>query len=128
MSGYTYPVESPRLVSRFGEDFAQSVKLQALEAGAAVHAVQPGMVIAAGPASANQGYLVAIRHDEGLITAYVNLQADLPVQVGDTVTQQQVIGYLGGATLIPADELEFFTGRFEGGTPVWTDPAALLGF
>ena len=127
-SGYTYPVENPKLVSRFGDDLAQSVKLQALEAGAAVHAVQPGLVIAAELASANQGYLVAIRHDEGLITVYVNLQADLPVEVGDTVTQQQIIGYLGGATLIPADELEFFTGRFEGGTPVWTDPAALLGF
>ena len=127
-SGYTYPVESPRLVSRFGENRAQSVKLQALEAGAAVRAVQPGLVIAAELVSANQGYYVAIQHDEGLITAYVNLQANLSVEVGDTVTQQQIIGYLGGATLIRPDELEFYTGRYEGGTPIWTDPAALLGF
>jgi septal ring factor EnvC (AmiA/AmiB activator) len=123
-SGYVYPLEEPRLLSRFGEGIS-GIRLQALRVGAAVKAVQPGVVVNTDFVSANQGYNVVIQHAGGLTTAYVNLQSSLVVRVGDTVAQGQTIGYLGGGALIPGDVLEFYTIDGNGN---WRDPAALLGF
>lgn len=123
-SGYVYPLESPRLVSRFGEGIS-GVRLQAPQVGAAVRAVQPGIVINTDFVSANQGYNVVIQHAGGLTTAYVNLQANIPVRVGESVAQGQTIGYLGGGALIPGDVLEFYA---IDGSGNWRDPATLLGF
>lgn len=128
VSGYVYPLTSPKLVRSFGESGFPNVRLQSREAGAAVYAVQPGIVFEVGLVSANQGHLVVIQHDEGLFTTYVNLQAAPPVRPGDRVSQNEVIGYLGGGALIPADVLEFYTGWFEAGKINYTDPATLLGF
>lgn len=127
-SGYIYPVESPQLLRAYGERGSSGVWLQTREEGAAVHAVQPGVVLEVGPGLANQGYVVALRHSEGLVTAYVNLQARPPVKVGQQVRQNEVIGYLGGGAAIPPNVLEFYTGWTEGGSLTWVDPARLLGF
>jgi septal ring factor EnvC (AmiA/AmiB activator) len=123
-SGYVYPLEEPRLVGRFGEGIS-GIRLQALRVGAAVRAVQPGVVVTTDYVSANQGYNVVIQHSGGLTTAYVNLQSNLVVRVGETVSQGQTIGYLGGGALIPGDVLEFYT---IDGSGNFRDPAMLLGF
>lgn len=127
-SGYVYPVASPQLLRAYGERGSSGVWLQTREEGAAVRAVQPGVVLEVGPGLANQGYVVALRHSEGLVTAYVNLQARPPVKVGQQVRQNEIIGYLGGGAAIPPNVLEFYTGWTEGGTLTWVDPARLLGF
>ena len=127
-SGYAYPVDTPKLVSAFGQEGIAGVRLQAREPGARVVAVQPGVVADVGFAGSNLGYVVQLQHADGLITAYVNLQSGSPVSRGDAVAQGQVIGYLGGGVLIPADVLELHTGWFKNGRVDWTDPAQLLGF
>ena len=127
-SGYVYPLASPVLSRGFGESGSRNIHLQSREAGAAVYAVQPGVVFEVGLVSANVGHVVVIQHDEGLFTTYANLQAGPPVQIGDTVRQNEVIGYLGGGALIAPNILEFYTGWFEAGKITFTDPAALLGF
>lgn len=127
-SGYTYPVDAPNLVSAFGQNSSAGIWLQAPEPGAPVVAVQPGVVADVGFVSANQGYVVMLQHADGLITAYVNLQAGSPVSRGETVSQGQVIGHLGGGVLIPADVLDFRAAWLKNGRHDWTDPAQLLGF
>ncbi len=127
-SDYIYPVPSPRLVRRYGELLTGGIWLQTAQEGAAVHAVQPGIVLDVSPGLANQGYIVAISHADGLVTAYVNLQEGPPVRKYQQVEQNQVIGYLGGGDAIPPDVLEFYTGWSEGNSLTWVDPARLLGF
>lgn len=127
-SGYSYPVDNPRLVRGYGEGGLSGVWLQTQQTGAPVRAVQPGVVAEVGPGLANQGYIVILRHAEGLFTAYLNLQAGPPVRLNQQVAQDQIIGYLGGSSFIPPNVLEFHTGWTGEGRPTWTDPAELLGF
>jgi murein DD-endopeptidase MepM/ murein hydrolase activator NlpD len=58
--------------------------------------------------SVNDGYLVSIRHKNGFITAYSNLQRTPPVKVGAEVKQGDVIGYIGGGSMQPKDVLKLY--------------------
>jgi murein DD-endopeptidase MepM/ murein hydrolase activator NlpD len=99
--------------------------LRAATSGAAVKAVQPGNIIQVSPISANDGYIVVIQHAGGLTTAYVNLQENPPVQIGQQVAQGAVIGYVGGG--LQPDILKFFTRVEKNGIGTYVDPAELLG-
>ena len=91
-----------------------------------MYAVQGGVVIAAQSIGANDGWMVAIRHDAELATVYTNLR-EPPLQVGDRVQRGQVIGYLGGGTLPPPDVLRLYARLNQGGREAFVDPLPLLG-
>jgi murein DD-endopeptidase MepM/ murein hydrolase activator NlpD len=113
-------------VGRYGDGNQSFVALRAQEAGAAVYAVQGGVVIAAQSIGANDGFMVAVRHDPELTTVYTNLRPP-PVQVGDRVQRGEVIGYLGGGTLPPPDVLRLYARVRQGGGEAFVDPLPLLG-
>ncbi len=125
-SGFTMPFDRPQLLSRYGEE-GPYVLLRSQQEGSAVRSALGGTVRAISRISANSGYLVAVYHNPNLMTAYLNLQAP-QLAVGDTVTPGQVVGYLGGGTLTPADTLKFFVGvPQDNGGAAWVDPLPRLG-
>jgi murein DD-endopeptidase MepM/ murein hydrolase activator NlpD len=126
-AGYVSPLDQSVLVTRFGEGNNSFVSLRASTAGAAVRAVQAGVVISVAPIGANDGYLVAVRHNPTTTTVYTNLRPPV-VATGDAVNAGTVLGYLGGGTLIPPDVLRFYVRRSDaGGNAVFVDPGPVLG-
>lgn len=125
-AGFVGPLEGGRLVGRYGEGNQSFVAIRAREAGAPVYAVQGGVVIAAQSIGANDGFMVAVRHDPELTTVYTNLR-EPPVRVGDRVRRGEVIGYLGGGTLPPPDVLRLYARVRQGGGEAFVDPLPLLG-
>jgi murein DD-endopeptidase MepM/ murein hydrolase activator NlpD len=125
-ANFVYPLANPSLAFPYGQQ-GTFVGLQAPQAGAEVRAAMSGVV----PAlyyTANSGYVVMILHSDNVVTAYENLQAPT-VRVGDRVSQGQVIGRLGGSSLIPANILYFHVGVLDAsGRPRYVDPAQHLGF
>lgn len=125
--GYVAPLDRSVLVSRFGEGNNSFVSLRAADEGAAVRVVRGGVVISVAPIGANDGYLVAVRHDASTTTVYTGLRPPV-VAVGDAVAGGAVLGYLGGGTLIPPDVLRFYVRRTDAaGNAVFVDPAPVLG-
>jgi septal ring factor EnvC (AmiA/AmiB activator) len=125
-AGFVGPLEGGRLLSRYGEGNNSFVALRAQRPGAAVYAVQGGVAIAAQSIGANDGWMVAIRHDRELATVYTNLR-EPPVEVGERVQRGQVIGYLGGGTLPPPDVLRLYARLNRDGREAFVDPMPLLG-
>ncbi|MCA9837724.1 MAG: M23 family metallopeptidase [Trueperaceae bacterium] len=124
---YAFPIPNPSILSRFGEQ-GSGIILRTPQAGEAVVAVQAGTVTAMSKFSANDGYIVTIEHADQLSTTYLNLQAVPLVRVGDLVSKNQVIGYLGGGSLTPANVLKFFASRYLNGSLSFIDPASLMHF
>ncbi len=125
-AGFVGPLDGGALLSGYGEGNNSFVALRATEPGAAVYAVQAGVVIAAQSIGANDGWMVAVRHDPELATVYTNLR-EPPLQVGDRVQRGQIIGYLGGGTLPPPDVLRLYARLNQGGREAFVDPMPLLG-
>jgi septal ring factor EnvC (AmiA/AmiB activator) len=124
VSGYISPVANGEIYLAFGK-CGRCIALRANSAGAPVFAAQSGVVLTADFLSANDGYLVSVQQENGIIIAYSNLQKSPPVKVGDQVAQGDTLGYLGGGGVIPADVLKLYvrTGQNE-----FVDPASVLGF
>ena len=125
-AGFVGPLDGGTLVGRYGEGNNSFVAIRAAQAGAAVYAVQGGVVIASQSIGANDGFMVAVRHDPELTTVYTNLR-EPPVRVGDRVQRGEVIGYLGGGTLPPPDVLRLYARVRQGGGEAFVDPLPLLG-
>lgn len=125
-AGFVGPLDGGRLISGYGEGNNSFVALRASQDDAAVYSVQGGVVIAAQSIGANDGWMVAIRHDAELATVYTNLR-EPPLEVGDRVTRGQVIGYLGGGTLPPPDVLRLYARLNQNGREAFVDPMPLLG-
>ncbi len=130
-AGYVSPLDSSVVTVRFNTENNSFVVLRASEEGAAVRAVRGGVVISIADLGANEGHMVAIRHDAALTTVYTNLRPPV-VQSGDSVAAGAVIGYLGGSSLVAPDVLRFYLRRTavgEGGreTSNFVDPAPVLG-
>ena len=119
------PFPGAVVVRPYGQDGATDVWLRAREPGTAVRAVRSGLVYRANVITANSGFTVALRHANGLISAYTNLQVPV-VRLGERVEQGDIIGYLGGGIIAP-DILQLRVGRSEGFDLVYQDPAPLLG-
>lgn len=126
-SGYVYPVADHAVLSRYGQDNNSYMALRASSANAAVMAVQAGVVRGVSFVSANDGYMVSVAHSDRLSTVYTNLRPPL-VQVGDRVEQGEVIGHLGGSTLVAPDTLKLWVQVTENGRTAFVDPADALGF
>lgn len=126
-TGYVRPFDGAKLISRFGEGNNSYLGIQAPVSNAAVRAVQTGRVAAVTYLGANFGYMVALQHGGNLVSIYVNLRQPL-VDLGDTVQQGTVLGYLGGGTLTPPDVLQFYARRETSSGSPFVDPAPLLGW
>jgi septal ring factor EnvC (AmiA/AmiB activator) len=126
-SGYVYPVAGHAITSRYGQDGNSFMALRASSPNAAVVAVQEGVVRAVSFVSANDGYMVSIAHSDRLSSVYTNLRPPL-VQVGERVAQGEVIGHLGGSTLVAPDTLKLWVQVSENGRTAFVDPASALGF
>lgn len=126
-SEFIYPVDSPQLLNRYG-DLGPYITLRAPLQGAAVRAIHSGVVGEVSWLGANSGYVVSINHSSSLTTAYWNLQ--LPeVQPNQRIEQGEIIGYLGGGGLLPADVLRFTVRVVDGNQKAaYVDPADYLGF
>jgi murein DD-endopeptidase MepM/ murein hydrolase activator NlpD len=126
-SGYVYPVADHTIVSRYGQDNNSYMGLRAATAYAPVVAVQEGVVRLVSFVSANDGYMVSIAHTDTLSTVYTNLRPPV-VEVGDRVSKGQMLGYLGGSTLVAPDTLKLWVQVTENGRSAFVDPATALGF
>ena len=121
-SGFLRPVNGS-VASRFGENGFSFVAFRADSDNSAVRSVQGGVVVQAQSLGANDGHMVAVNHGSDRITVYINLRPPV-VRVGDRVERGQVLGYLGGSSLIPSDILRLYLRVASG---VYVDPVANLG-
>ena len=130
LPAYVWPLENDAAVSRaFGasvhpvtghESFHWGVDLDAAH-GQSVLAVAEGIVIDAGFDQA-YGYHVTIEHPDGMQTMYAHLSS-YPVEVGDTVVQGGVIGYVGATGWATGPHLHLAV-RIDG---EYVDPLTALG-
>lgn len=126
-TGFVRPLEGAELISRFGEANNSFITLRAPVSNAAVRAVGPGRVVAIDYLGANLGYMLAVQHEGELMSVYVNLRPPT-VEMHTVVAQGQVLGYLGGGTLMRNDVLQFYARREAAGVAPYVDPAPLLGW
>ena len=127
-NGLVRPLDGARLITRFAEVNNSYIALQSPVENAAVHAVGPGVVLATNYLGANLGYLVAVEHGSGLRSIYVNLRPPV-VHEDQIVARGDLLGYLGGGTLVHNDTLHFFMQRTAAdGEATYVDPAPLLGW
>lgn len=126
-TGYILPFDEATLVSKYGERNNSYLGIRAPVANSAVRTVQTGRVAAITYLGANLGYMVAVQHGDGLMTIYVNLRQPL-VELGDNVTQGDILGYLGGGTLTRSDVLQLYAQRTSAAGNTFVDPAPLLGW
>lgn len=122
-SDYGWPLASATIAARYGTDNNSYLALRSPTDNAAVTAIEAGVVRAVVLVSANDGYLVSIEHATDMIVSYTNLQPPL-VQIGQRVTKGQLLGYLGGGTLVSPDILKLWV--TVGNT--FVDPQRQLGF
>lgn len=127
-TGFVRPLDGARLVTRFGAANNSYLELEAGAANAAVYSVAPGVVQVTNYLGANLGYLVAVDHGGGMTSVYVNLRPPVVDEL-QVVAQGQLLGYLGGGTLVHNDTLHFYVRRAAGdGAYTYVDPAPMLGW
>ncbi len=103
-----FPISGGRITADFGAEGDWMV-ISAPQDGAPVYAAADGTVLAAPTLiAANYGWTVIIAHTQSydVLTTYANLQAP-NLEAGQNIRAGQVIGYTGGGTLLPANELHF---------------------
>lgn len=123
---FAMPFPHPQLVSAYGDE-GSFILLKADSDYRSVQAMIAGVVTTVLLLQANSGYLVVVQSGPDLLVAYQNLQLPV-VKVGDSVTQGQLLGYLGGGTLIPHDTLKLSVGvPRANGSIAYVDPVARLG-
>lgn len=122
-AGYFVPTRG-RLAGSFAPSQGRSyIEIRATEARAPVRTVDEGEVVTTRWTGANDGFLVVIAHGGGLMSIYLNLRPPL-VEAGDRVRGGQLLGYLGGGTLIQDDTLRLYVSS----NGVFVDPVSRLGF
>lgn len=105
----SFPVPAGVILQDYGA-FGQNFQvIRGPQAGAAVVAAAGGVVMVATFIQANTGYTVAIQHTPTVYTVYSNLQ-DPAVTTGASVSRGQLVGWVGGGTLIEPDVLQFQVG------------------
>lgn len=113
------PLENFSLENGFGS-MDNSIVLRASEESAPVYAVQSGTVITINFLGNFQGSLVVIQHNDEFITAYANLQDNVPVEVGQQVKRGEIVGYTKNGIL------KFYTRVGSGNDARYIDPSAYL--
>ena len=102
-----FPIPGGRITADFGAEGDWMV-ISAPQDGAPVYAAADGTVFASRLIAANYGWTVIIAHTESfdVLTTYANLQAP-GLEFGQSVRAGQLIGYTGGGTLLPSNEMHF---------------------
>jgi murein DD-endopeptidase MepM/ murein hydrolase activator NlpD len=106
-SGFSYSRRHPitkKVQPHLGVDYAAPV-------GTPVRAVASGKVIAAGTKGAN-GKMVHLRHTKGYETLYLHLSR-ITVKLNASVSQGQLIGYVGSSGEATGPHLDFRIRRYE---------------
>ena len=112
---YIWPVDSTTISSDYGyrihpifntERFHAGVDINA-NSGDPIYAADSGTVAIA-TYSSSYGYYVVINHGGGNSTLYAHMSS-MAVSAGDTVTQGQVIGYVGSTGWSTGPHLHFET-------------------
>lgn len=107
-AGLIWPVNGP-VVSPFGPRWGRAhegIDI-AISAGNPIHASASGIVTYASWMS-GYGNMVLIQHGGGLVTGYAH-QSQISVKVGQTVSQGQVIGFVGCTGHCYGDHVHFET-------------------
>ena len=78
----------------------------AIAGGTPIYAAHNGTVISP-PTSWSYGYVAMIDNGDGITTLYAHMQSPAIVSVGQTVTQGQVIGYVGSTGNSTGNHLHF---------------------
>ena len=119
LSGFVYPVMSPRLSSDYGRrihpirrfsQFHQGIDLAA-PIGVPIRAIRAGTVVFADP-SAGFGQLIVVRHENGMTSHYAHC-GEIKVNPGQKVGAGQIIGAIGSTGLSTGPHLHFEV-RFNG--------------
>ena len=119
ISGFVYPVMSPRLSSDYGRrihpirrfsQFHQGIDLAAPR-GVPIRSIRAGTVVFADP-YAGYGKLIVIRHENGMTSHYGHC-GEIRVNPGQNVLAGQIIGSVGNTGLSTGPHLHFEV-RFNG--------------
>ena len=102
-----FPVSGGRITADFGAEGDWMV-ITAPQDGAPVYAAADGTILTSQLVAANYGWTVVIAHTQSfdVLTTYANLQAP-SLEFGQSIRAGQIIGYTGGGTLLPSNELHF---------------------
>lgn len=119
---FTSPVDNAQVAAKFRE-WGSCLGLSASTDGTAVKAMQDGVILDDRFLSSNDGYLVVVKHKNGFITAYSNLQLLGLPEKGQSVKQGDVIGYMGGGYLLPKNAIRVYVRNPEGN---YIDPLEVL--
>jgi len=111
--GFIWPVDSTYITSRYGPRVAptagastyhKAVDISAA-AGSPIYAVADGQVAVA-TRNDGLGIYVSVVHPDGTTTRYSHMSS-MNVSAGQTVTQGQVIGYVGATGIATGNHLDF---------------------
>lgn len=119
LSAFRWPARG-RVIAGFGTAGNEGINI-ALPEGAAVRAVETGVVTYVGDELKNFGQLVVIRHENGFVSAYAH-NSSLNVKRGDRVSRGQVIAKSGRSGNVTSPQLHFSLRKK--GVPV--DPISYL--
>lgn len=106
-SGYKIPLQNYTISSVFGNrngEFHRGLDMAAAR-GERIYAVKSGRVIKA-EFHTSWGNYVVIQHEDGTTALYAHQQQSI-VKVGDTVSQSQIIGYVGSTGNSSGSHLHF---------------------
>ena len=106
-SGYKIPLQNYSISSVFGNrngEFHRGLDMAAAQ-GERIYAVKSGTVIKA-EFHSSWGNYVVIQHEDGTTALYAHQQQSI-VKVGDTVSQSQIIGYVGSTGNSTGSHLHF---------------------
>lgn len=114
------PIIGGRVIAGYGEAASLFQEIRAPQRGAAVRAVEAGYVIGIN-FNSNLGFTVEVQHSGNLVTLYANL-ARPALRLFQEVARGEVIGYLGGDSLIDPDVLWFGVAIERDGRVDFVDP------
>lgn len=106
-SGYKIPLQNYSISSVFGNrngEFHRGLDMAAAQ-GERIYAVKSGTVIKA-EFHSSWGNYVVIQHEDGTTALYAHQQQSI-VEVGDDVSQSQIIGYVGSTGNSTGSHLHF---------------------
>jgi murein DD-endopeptidase MepM/ murein hydrolase activator NlpD len=120
VGGHLWPLEVRGTITTLFSASHLGIDIEA-PLGTSVRAVAAGTVIWAGWKDNGGGYVVVIRHPDGMLSTY-NHNSRLLVQVGETVAAGETIARVGATGWATGPHLDF---RIEMGGR-WVDPLAVL--
>ena len=136
-----WPTNRPYVITsgfeyRWGS-FHNAIDISGTGMGSPIYASRAGTVVETNNICANigsyrntcgrtYGNFVVINHGDGYYTMYAHLLQNVAVNVGDTVSRGQVIGYMGSSGSSTGSHLHFGVSRGEPDRGTWLNPWSVL--